>query len=449
MNEICEKIQNEENCPNIEISEKWKQKRRETFYLYLLHRYSIGLEHTMLLATLWYYVTSEMHSSNPHLIYGVICSGRFICPIFFGLFISRWFDIHRKLKCCAIVINLMIAAGYILYVVPILPMFPFAGNTLLSITFILNTLMNSEILRVYDNDEIQGQFSAVMFAYGLGETTGALCVTLLQKIDIWIGGIHIMYGNIPSLFLLGFTIIKLILTCFFVHDLSLEYDLKAHNVHSGQPESYSRSQLYTMYDAFGFDAYILLVAEFFESFCMALPGRLIPLIMQTLHYDYLGVNICFIGVSVSMMFASLTIKAMKPSGVGVYICGILGLVLILIIGVALLLIIQDLSNVINYILLAVFTVCYATGWICNKIFNVVTIGKLCHGSQQSLMESIRMLVEQIGGLLGSLTSAYIYQNLIYCSPVCFIIVAFLLVVMITRKKTLSDPRVRGNNLSLM
>ena len=449
MNDICEKIQNEENCPKIEIYEKWEQKRKETFYLLLLHRFSIGLEHTMLLATLWYYVTSEMHSPNAHLFYGVISSGRFISPVFFGLVISRWFDIHRKLKCCAIVFNLMIATGYTLYLIPILPLFPFAGKTLLGTAFILNGLMNSEILRAYDYDEIQGQYTMALFACGVGETIGILCVKLLEKVDIWIGGLHIIYGNMPSLVLLCFTIIKLVLTFFFVHDLSLEYDLKAHNMHSMQSESYSRNIVYKLHDTFGVDAYVLLAEQFFTSFFTSMPPRLIPLIMQTLQYDYLAVDICFIGVSVSMMLVSLTIKKMKPSAAGVYNCGIFSLVLILLSYIVLLLIVKNLSNVINYILLAGFTISFTTAWICQKIFNVITFGKFCHSPQQSLVESIRSLTELSACLIGSLTSALIYQNLIYCFPVCFIVVIFLLIAMFMRRKTLSDPKVREGNTPLM
>ena len=447
MNGICEQIHNEENLPIIEIHEKWEEKRKETFYMQLLFRYSMGLEYTMLLTTLWYYVSREMQSSNSHMFYGLICSGKFIAPIIFGLFISRWFDIHRKLKCCAIFINLMIIAGHILYLIPISPLFPLAGKILQGTSYILNGLMNSELLRAYDKDEIQGQYTVVLFAYGLGETTGVLCVKVFEKIDIWIGGVHIMYGNMPSLLLLGFTIIKLVLTFFFVHDLSLEYDLKAN--HSGQSESYSRKHLYKLYDILGIDVYILLAEQFFAAFCMALHARIIPLIMQTLHYKYLAVDISFIGVSLIMMFVSFAIKKIKLSSIGVYNCGVLGIALILFIDVALLVIVQNLSDVINYILLTVFIVCFATGWICTKIFNVITIGKLCYSSQQSLVESIRLLVELSAAFLGSLTSAFIYQNLNYCVPLWCILVISLFTAMIIRRKTLTDPKVRDNNIPLM
>ena len=155
----------------------------------------------MLHTTLWSYVINGMHSSHPNLFYGIICAGKFICPIFLSLLISRWFDIHRRMKFCAISVNVTIAVGYILYIIPISPFFAFAGTTLQGSCFILTALMNSEILRVYDNDEIQGKFLMVMFAYGLGETIGPVCVKLLDKVDFWIGGLHIMYGNVPSLVL--------------------------------------------------------------------------------------------------------------------------------------------------------------------------------------------------------------------------------------------------------
>ena len=447
-------IQNNENDESIIIVERWEQKKKETFAVYLLLMFVIGLDFTMIYASLWSYVTDGMQLSHPDLFYDLIGGGKFFGPVCFCLLISKWFDIHRRLKFCAIFINAMAAVGYILYVIPVSPFFAVAGTILQGFVNILWALMNSEMSRVYDTNEIQGKFLMVMFAYGLGETVGAICIKLLDNVDFWVGGLHIMYGNISSLVLLFVTIINIVLSYFFVHDISKEFEIKQNTIQSkqhGRPleASLSINWLHQLEKYFGIDIIILLFQQLFVSAYGSILPRLIPLIMQTFHYTDLAVDVWYIGASISMICISLIIQKISPSPIGVYYYGVLSLLVTLVANTGLMVITDNLSNVMKYILLAVFLICYVVCWVCGSTFIIVTIGSLCHSSKQSYIEGIRMVTLLVGALVGSLVSASVYEYLMYGCPLLLTIGILPLIAIIMKRKTLMYPKVRETNIPLI
>ena len=448
-----EDIQNNENRGSIKIDEKWKQRRKETFAVCLLQMFSIGLDFTMIYASSWSYVTDGMHLSHPDLFYGVIGGGKYLSSMCFCLLISKWFDIHRRLKLCAICINATTAVGYILYMIPISPIFTVAGTTLQGFFSILSALMNSEILRVYDADEIQGKFLMIMFAYGLGETVGAICIKLLDNVDFLVGELHIMYGNISSLVLLFVTIIKVVLSYFFVHDISSEFDISSQETQSkkrGPLEGrVSTNCLYKLEKVFGIDTIFLLLQQFYISSCGSIIAALIPLIMQTLHYENLAVDLWYVGASVSMICISLIIQKIKPSPLGVYYYGILSLLITMVSNIGLMALAYNLSNVVSCVLLSAFVICYAVFWVCGNTFIIITIGKLCHSKKKSYIESVRMVTHLSGLMVGSLVSAFIFEYFTYSFPLIITLTTFLLIGIAVRRKTLRNPKVMETNIPLV
>ena len=306
-NEVEHGYQRIKTSEEIIIDERWKTKRKETFAIFCLQVSSVGMEFTIIQSTLWPYINECMHTSQPKLIYGVICAGRFICPIFFNLFISRWFDVHRRLRLSAIVLTMLVTVGYILYIIQGSPFSPIFGVTLQGFAFVLKVIINSEILRVYKNDEIPGKIIVLMVDYGFGETIGPLIVKLLDKVDFWIGSLHIMYFTMPCLIMLIFSIIKLILMYFFFHDISREHELTANETQAeetGPSEvTISKSWWDKLIGTFGIDAILLLVQQFYTGPQTSL---LNPFVMDTLRYNNLAVDLCFIGTSVfiTMIFNS-------------------------------------------------------------------------------------------------------------------------------------------------
>ena len=448
---MVEQNEAEHNYQSIKISEeiiideRWKRERKVTFAIFCLLVFSIGMGFTTIQSTLWTYVKQGMHTSKPKLIYGVISGAKFIPPCFFNLFISRWFDVHRRLKLFAIVISMLITVGYVLYMIPSSPFFPIFGITLQGFVFVLRVIINSEILRIYKNDEIPGRLLTLMIAYGFGETIGPIFVKLLDKVDFWVGSLHIMYFTMPCLVLVTFSIIKLILMYFFVHDISRLYGLNVNEtlaVETGKSDvSISMSWWHKLISTFGIDAILLLVQQFYTGLVTSLFPRLIPLIMNTLRYNNLAVDLCFIGMSVSIMILSFIVKNSRLSPLGIYYCGILSLLSLILGHIVLIIIPKDLNDVVNWILIAVFLACYSFCWISDNTFIIFTLGKLFDNSNQTFVEGIRMAVHMTAGLIASLTSAYVYEYFNYLFPVYVVANILLLIGMVIRRKTLCNPQV--------
>ena len=403
------------------------------------------MDFTIIQSTLWPYIKQGMHTSQPKLIYGVISSAKFIPPLFFNLLVSRWFDVHRRLKLIAIVLNALGTVGYVLYIIPHPPFIPIFGITLVGFVFVIEVIINSEILRSYTRDEIPGKLLELLIAYGIGETVGPIIVKLLDKVDFWIGSLHIMYFTMPCLILVIFSIIKLILMYFFVHDISREHEL---NVNESQAEetgtreiTISMSWWNKLISTFGIDAILLLVQQFYTGLLTSLYPRLIPLIMDTLRYNNLAVDLCYIGTSVSILIIWFIAKKTRPSSLGIYYCGILSLLSLMIGNIVIMIIPKDLSDVINWILVIVFLISYTFCWIGDNIFIIFTIGKLFDSSNQSFVEGIRMAVHLTAIIIASLTSAYVYEYFMYLFPVYAVVNVLLLIGMIVRRKTLCNPQV--------
>ena len=340
---------------------------------------------------------------------------------------------------------MLVTVGYILYILPSSPFFPIFGVTLQGFAFVLKVIINSEILRVYKNDEIPGKLFVLMFAYGFGETIGPIIVKLLDKVDFWVGSLHIMYFTMPCLILLIFSIIKLILMYFFVHDISREHEL---NVNETEAEETGTSEITIsmswwdkLISTFGIDAILLLVQQFYTGLLTSIYPRLIPFIMDTLRYNNLAVDSCFIGASVSIMVISFIAKKARPSSLGIYYCGILSLLSLMIGNIVLIIIPKDLNHVVNWILIVVFLTCYSLTWISDQIFITFTLGNLFDSSNQSFVDSIRMVVRLTAVFTTAFTSAYVYEYFNYLFPVCAVAKVLLPIGMIVRRKTLCNPQV--------
>ena len=92
----------------------------------------------------------------------------------------------------SIVMSVLMILGYILYIIPISPVFPVFGITLQGVSVVLNAIINSEILRIYNNDKIPGKLLMILISYGFGETIGPIIAKLLDKVDFWVGSLHTM-----------------------------------------------------------------------------------------------------------------------------------------------------------------------------------------------------------------------------------------------------------------
>ena len=152
--------------------------------------------------------------------------------------------------------------------------------------------------------------------------------------------------------------VSLTLTYYFTFDLSKEFDLKAQTVPATN-EDVQSSWISTMKLHFTFDVWFLVVQQIYTGFFVSFISRCFPFVIDTLHYDNIILNVCFIGGSVTMTLTSLVIGRVNLSSKGVYLSGILCLAAMFLGHLVLFLIQRRLGGQMNIILVCLLVFIYA------------------------------------------------------------------------------------------
>ena len=299
-----------------EIPPEWKRKRSSTYFIAILDAFSIGFTFTIIQSTLLTYLKEGLHLEHVELYYGLNCSGIFVTVFVCGIPLSTWFDEHRRLRLYAVAITVISLFGNIVYMFPI-PNCTIAGSILTGAAYIQRSAISSEILRVYPEDEVQVRYTLTLVSYGIGDALGPLCAKLLEGTDFWVGRLHITYGNSICLVLITFSILRLILTIFFAHNLSLEFDLKAVEQNEGTCVDMERSYLDRMKAVFSVDILLLFAHQAYSGFWSWLLPRLLPLMIETLDYNKTVLDMCYAvaGAVMAMVALLLMLPVSSTSGV--------------------------------------------------------------------------------------------------------------------------------------
>lgn len=442
MNANAEKRHEEDVTTTTIIPQEWKTKRRHTFATFLLNRFIQGLEFTMIASTLLSYVENGLLTSNTNLFYGLIAGARTLAAITMTVFVSRWYDKHQRLKCFTLLVSTLMNVGYALYGVHLSPYLPMLGSIFFGSAVLLGSVINSEIHLVYADDDIQQMFILIMLVYSVGDLLGPVLVKLLDKVDFWIGNLHIMYGNVSCLVLLSANTLRLILSCFFTHDLSREFNLKSALSPAEKAMSSKAPWLATIRRSLGPDAIYLYVRQLFTQFFFVYQIRVLPLIIRHLRYSNLFLDVCFILTSVLMTIICLVMKVLRPTSKGVFNFGVLSLLCIFVSNVLYLLVGRGYGDVVDIFIIFALVFIYACAWTTDTSFIVATLGKLFPSSVQTSAEGARMIIQVAGEFLGSFTSVYVFACFDYVAPVLILVAVCMLVVMFVRKEFLRNPCVQ-------
>ena len=173
---------------NMEPPEGWRDKRKRTMAVFLLITFGEGFIFTTIFTTLWSYVNKCLQHSDPNLSYGLIASGRFVGPILLGGLSSRWLDRSRSVKLFMVVVTLVESAGCVIYTINTSPYIPALGAVMFGVGCLLEIAKNSELIRMYSEDEVQEMVLYSLILYSLGEATGPVAVKLLEGVHFEIGG---------------------------------------------------------------------------------------------------------------------------------------------------------------------------------------------------------------------------------------------------------------------
>ena len=203
--------------------EAWKKKRTKTFIAFTLVEVVLGMEYSMIIPTVYLYLTTLIHSSYPFLFYGLIPASFHMASILSGILLGRISDKTRKIWLIHQCGNMLIMLGNFFYAFPFSSLFPLSGRILSGFGAGLRSVIYGEIGRVYDTPYVSRCIAitsiGAMFGYTLGPTVNILFV----NVDFHIGDWHINYTNMPGVYMTIICFINQFFLFFMVHDLSLEF----------------------------------------------------------------------------------------------------------------------------------------------------------------------------------------------------------------------------------
>ena len=206
--------------------EKWKRKRFTTFILFWLIYFLTGVFGALFRTTCFTYLKTHFTTARLDLNYSLVICMLCLPVLMFTFAVSSLHDTYRKTRLILIFINFMTIVGGIIYTIDLSYFFPIMGSFLLGFQILAQTAAVGEITRSYTPKEITYKVPVLQFGFFLGALPAATILRFIENIKFNIGPFKIDFSNILGVVMvIGFSLIQ-VLTIFFVHDLSLKYDLK-------------------------------------------------------------------------------------------------------------------------------------------------------------------------------------------------------------------------------
>ncbi|XP_057307047.1 major facilitator superfamily domain-containing protein 8-like [Hydractinia symbiolongicarpus] len=424
----------------------WKKKRTSTYVYFIFLFFFIGLEYGCITATLWIYVSTVLQTRNDKFYYGLISAGFFIPSLFFPPIVSRVVDKTRRVKLCVIFIISLSMAGNFLYPIHYHPLFPFFGRFLSGFGAALCPLIISEVARSYEKTDLTQRLPALNGAQMLGYAFGPCISTIFSKANFKIGPIHITSANIIGPILFLFAAVLILATVCFMHDLSREYDLKADTMDNLQEKKNkdlsTTSTMNTLKKIFQTkDTSLILVMSLLFGIAEQIMFRILPiLIIDNLHFGYAFFNGSLVVYGLFNSILVFIFVYRKLSNKELYYTGIASFLSLIVIKLLMLLLYYRIGNIYTWYVLIVLTYCSIEIFLLSEnTFSVVISVKLAYSCNQSFLESIRLFTLQSGRIIGGLGVGiyYSYMNIYYL--LINLMTLLLLISLLLRKKTLSNP----------
>ena len=159
-------------------------------------------------------------------MYSFVTGIRFLPVLMFTFIVSGLHDKYRKTRLILIIINYITIIGGILYIIDSSYYFSIIGSFLSGFQYLSQSIAVGEMSRSYTPKDITYKVPVLQFGFFLGALPAAIVPYVMRDIRFNIGQFFIDYSNILGvLMVISLSLIQ-ILNVTFVHDLSLEYDLK-------------------------------------------------------------------------------------------------------------------------------------------------------------------------------------------------------------------------------
>ena len=455
---------------------KWKRKRLTTFMIFWVSYFCIGAFANLFRITCFLYVKTHFETGSPDLIYSFVTGIRFLPVLMFTFIVSDLHDKYRKTRLILIVINFITITGGILYIIDSSYYFPiilFSYYFLSGFRYLARTIAVGEMSRSYTPTDITYKIPVLQFGYILGAFPAAIAASVMKDITFKIGPFLIDYSNILGvLMVVAFSLIQ-ILTVTFVHDLSLEYDLKecfllknkqknikAETADFCGPETEnikpeetvpkqinkcnfkdknianSLKRLFSNYDLV-----LIYHLVWLFNYCFVFVVLYLPIIvLKELKYELNILNSLYLMFTVLLLIFLPFLVFSKVGSKTAYYFGFTSFLLFIPVGVSLRMIDARQDRLYNISLMVFAMILFSLFTCGDDIFLTCTISKLVRPDIQTSADGVRLILCMFGCLVatGSITLAEKHTNILFMGILILLILSLVLIV--KRRKTLMNPQ---------
>ena len=420
----------------------WKKKRFSTFFIFCLQYLLNGVTSLFTYATLWIYVTTLLSiHGEPFILYGVLSSLIFLPSILFTALVAKLADIHRKPKLFLLIINFIAILGYFLYIQSSLLTLVLCGCFLIGFEFTIRAAMICEIGRLFELHELYHKLPIFSHCFYLGFCGAATLMIFLEKVNFYIGHIHITYANVGGVIALVTIVFMQILATCFAHNLSHEYDLNENGLQEkyfkNNKDWFKKSLYILKHPDIIISCFLTFLGSFLETFSL----KYLPiLILQTLDYSPSVLNITLILLSITSITLVFMLIKIKLTPSQAYHMIIIAFIAFIVVGGGMEIMRRITEPSMNFTIIVLIIICLSIYFLANNTFLVCIVSQLVSPELQGYAESMRMMSRQLGCLLGSLFMKLIHEHyVIFLASYSLTIVLVIIVVTTVHGKNLRYP----------
>ena len=421
-----------------------------------------GMQSAFQNATIWIYVTRQVMTNKPYLVFAILNAIIFLPSVLLNPFIGYFGDKFRRPKQMLYFTNLLSIAGSLLYLLYYSAWYPIIGSFLLGFRFPLRSIMVAEIARSYPADEVTRKLPLFSNFYYVGLCPTVVILILFEKVDINIGGLHIQYGNINAIFIIAMTVIIQVLAVFYVHDLSKEYDLEQEESTQYEECAYEENEMaeienngekrgFLVENKFGhfenvkrlftsFDVVLSYFLTFLFGYAELTMLKYIPIVVITkLEYRIIVLNIgLLINSLMSIAIIVFLVRVYITSESAYFVC-VIAFLSMIVVGFLFLLMTPTNSYTVNWILVILVYTLFSVFYLADDVFLVCITAKLVKSDIQSFAESFRLSFKHIASILAGLSIQMVTDYYVDFYISLSLIIATSLCLLLYRRKTLSKP----------
>ena len=450
--------------------EKWKRKRFTTFILFWLIYFLTGVFGALFRTTCFTYLKTHFTTARLDLNYSLVICMLCLPVLMFTFAVSSLHDTYRKTRLILIFINFIV--GGIIYTIDLSYFFPIMGSFLLGFQILAQTVAVGEITRSYTPKEITYKVPVLQFGFFLGALPAATILRFIENIKFNIGPFKIDFSNILGVVMvIGFSLIQ-VLTIFFVHDLSLEYDLKEcflinaeenKNVKKAavndaekkktknkenvlkeveEDKDHKKTIINRLKRLFSnYDVVLIyhLVGLFY--YCWGFFTLYFPIIViKELRYKVEILNILNLLLSVLLSVFLPLLLLLKVGSKTAYYFGSISFSLLILVCVCLRLIDANASRLYNITLLAFVMILLAVIFSAEDIFLTCTIAKLVKSDIQTFADGVRIIIFTVAFMMASFSIAFVKNHLNLLLIGLALITLLSITLIMKRRWTLMNPQ---------